>query len=163
MGSEEDKKSIPVGMMLANFVMALFFAYAAYVQQNDPDALLWICIYSSAGLLSLIPETKFTNLTVIVMASGFLLYNFLSNGRIDFNPETELGRESGGLSLIVFWFFVRLALSRNQRFLSLVIAFAIASTAFIVPLFLLKPEHTVDHCRGLGIPAGGISSPFEEK
>ena len=38
---------------LISVVFALLFFWAAYVQWNDPDALLWYAIYGSAALASL--------------------------------------------------------------------------------------------------------------
>nr|XP_033818335.1 transmembrane protein 220 isoform X2 [Geotrypetes seraphini] len=39
---------------VCNLIMALFFALAAYVQVNDPDAGMWIVLYSVPSLLTLL-------------------------------------------------------------------------------------------------------------
>ena len=36
------------------FVFTVLFAYAAYVQYNDPDALKWMAIYGTAAFASLL-------------------------------------------------------------------------------------------------------------
>ncbi len=39
---------------ILGFVFAILFAWAAYVQNNDPDAMRWYAIYGMASLASLL-------------------------------------------------------------------------------------------------------------
>lgn len=103
---------------LSNFVMALFFAAASYVQLNDPDAILWIVAYSLPGFASAAEalrahwwsrrfRLRFTGAAILL--SGCLLaasicFWFRDPTCVGLNPVVcEHGRESGGSAVALTW------------------------------------------------------------
>lgn len=55
-----------------SIVFAVLFLWAAYVQYNDPDALLWYAIYGSAALMSVLFFLEKLSFNVALIA--FVLY-----------------------------------------------------------------------------------------
>ncbi|KAK1163832.1 transmembrane protein 220-like [Acipenser oxyrinchus oxyrinchus] len=98
-----------------NLCMSVFFALAAYVQINDPDAAIWMAAYAiPAGLCfwvslkPMITETliwrKLCDLHMFLCATvavilGWSLYNSTTKNII----HEEEGRECFGLVLIAVW------------------------------------------------------------
>lgn len=158
-------------LSLANLFMSGFFVYAAYVQQNDPDSVVWILIYLSNSLIALIAAFSAMNFSfsyldsiliyMIFAISTFFLYNSYSSedGRLvlDFSPKTERGRESGGLTIALFWntvnFVSRKTFKRSKLFFSLLLIFSVgvASSIYVIPKYFLNVQDTTGHCQGLGI------------
>ncbi len=89
-----------------SIVFTILFLWAAYVQYNDPDALMWYAIYGLAALASILYYFKKLNLiATMVLFVGYLIGAFMlwpSNfegvtiGGGDIK-NIELGRESLGL------------------------------------------------------------------
>lgn len=72
-------------------VFALLFLWAAYLQYNDPDALLWYAIYGLAALVSVL---FFLNRLPLVIAVG-LAFAYLIGSYV-FWPEKYEGFTIGG-------------------------------------------------------------------
>ncbi|CAI9557088.1 unnamed protein product [Staurois parvus] len=132
-----------------NLLMSMFFALAAYVQINDPDAGMWIVIYlipaSLILLLSINPDipghviwkalSDLHSLVCLVGASCLLAF-LLLYGKKNILHEEE-GRELSGLAIIVLW----LLLCRNSGRqsvggLRLLIAISISIFPFITWLYI---------------------------
>jgi Na+/proline symporter len=87
-------------------IFALLFIWAAFVQHNDPDALLWYAIYGvAAGACLLFYFDRFHPVLGIILATLYLIQTFLvwpdkfegftiGEGDIE---NIERGREAGGL------------------------------------------------------------------
>ncbi len=99
-------------------IFTILFGWAAVLQNNDPDALLWYAIYGVAALGSLLFAVARLNfIAAVILCLAYLVGGFLSW------PETfegfeigegnivniELGREACGL-LIVSVVFLAYAL-----------------------------------------------------
>ena len=95
---------------------AILFAWAAILQNNDPDALVWYGIYGLAALSSfLFAMGRLPFLATLVLGLSYLLGGFLSwpetfqgfeigEGEIE---NIERGREACGLLIVsvVFWVY----------------------------------------------------------
>jgi len=105
-------------LKIFNSVFFMAFALSAIVQYNDPDAGLWVAIYSLATVMCLLqfwgrtPRwLPFFLLGVCVLWAGFLLPDVL--GRVSFmelfesiqmkSDSVEEAREIGGLAFVAFW------------------------------------------------------------
>ena len=108
------------------FIMALLFAWAAYVQINDPDSGTWIAVYGAAALGSLLFALgKLPSWLGLIMGIAFLAGAFLSwpdtyegvrfGEREMANLNIELGRESLGLGITALIFFLYSWRSRGRR------------------------------------------------
>ncbi len=92
-----------------SLIFTLLFVWAAYVQYNDPDALLWYAIYVVAAVASLFFYLGKLNFTGAIILSGiyfvgtFVLWPdkfegiTIGNGDI---VNIERGRESLGLLIV---------------------------------------------------------------
>ncbi|EDO47950.1 predicted protein, partial [Nematostella vectensis] len=111
-------KSCPWSWRVANMLMAVFFALAAYVQINDPDPAIWITVYAIPCLLSSVVAIHFQvqgyflwrALTVSHLCACICGALYLStrvsvhvrNGMV--HPlEHEEGRELSGLLFVIMW------------------------------------------------------------
>ena len=96
--------------------MALLFVFAAGVQWNDPDAVLWMLLYGAAALLSLAAGAgRFypvaTGIALAVYLGGFLyllpaLRGASPGAFASFHMKTaadEETREAVGLALCAAW------------------------------------------------------------
>ncbi|WP_281540685.1 transmembrane 220 family protein [Maribacter aestuarii] len=105
---------------ILGFVFTGLFGLSAVLQYNDPDPILWIVIYTSAAVVSLLfAMNKINNkvplLLGILCFIGFT-YLYPSNFQgFDLNDgdikTVELGREAFGLliiALVFFWYALRL-------------------------------------------------------
>lgn len=94
---------------ILGYSFALLFLIAAFLQYNDPDALVWMIIYGIAALVSLAFTLNKIGYKVLI-ALGFIAFvgflyvypaNFqgfdLSDGDV---TTVELGREAFGLLII---------------------------------------------------------------
>jgi len=94
---------------LLSLIFTLLFIWAAYVQYNDPDALLWYAIYGVAAVASLFFYLGKLNSTVAIILSGIYFVGTvflwpekfegitIGNGDI---VNIERGRESLGLLIV---------------------------------------------------------------
>lgn len=94
---------------LLSVVFAILFLWAAYVQYNDPDALLWYMVYGLAALASLLFYLKKLNFMVaLILFVGYLIgayvvwpikFEGVSIGEGDIT-NIERGREALGLLIM---------------------------------------------------------------
>lgn len=108
---------------IIGFICTVFFAWGAIVQYNDPDALLWIGVYTIAAIVSLLfalDKLKYIVPLIIgvICFIGFVyLYpaNFQGFDLDDGDIRTvELGREAFGLLIIsIVMFFYSFRLGKN--------------------------------------------------
>ncbi|XP_069809122.1 transmembrane protein 220 [Dendropsophus ebraccatus] len=102
-----------------NLIMACFFALAAYVQINDPDAELWIVIYVIPAvlifLLGINPDItghviwrtlSGLHCAVCLLGASYLLGALLLSGNIRSMLHAEEGRELSGLLIITLWIYL---------------------------------------------------------
>ncbi|NNE76006.1 MAG: hypothetical protein HKN31_02930, partial [Pricia sp.] len=60
------------------FVFAVLFTWAAYLQYNDPDALMWYAIYGAMALASILFAFDRLNfLFTVVLSLAYLVGTFL--------------------------------------------------------------------------------------
>ena len=112
---------------LFSLIFTLLFIWAAYVQFNDPDALLWYAIYGVAAAVSLFFYLGKLNFTGAVILSGiyfvgtFILWPdkfegiTIGNGDI---VNIERGRESLGLlivGVVMLIYALRLRLANKSK------------------------------------------------
>ncbi|XP_047403335.1 transmembrane protein 220 isoform X1 [Sciurus carolinensis] len=123
-----------------NWLMAAFFALAALVQVNDPDAELWVVVYAIPAILTLLvgvnplvtgnfiwkSVSAIHMLFCLVWAVG-LAYYFLLHTQHNILHEEE-GRELSGLVIITAWMSLCHSSSKNPvgGRIQLVVAIAIA-------------------------------------
>ncbi|XP_047615172.1 transmembrane protein 220 [Phacochoerus africanus] len=128
-----------------NWLMGAFFALAAFVQVNDPDAELWVVVYTiPAGLTLLVGLNPLVTgsfiwksvstihiLFCIVWAAG-LAYNLLLHTKQNIFHEEE-GRELFGLVIITAWMSLCHSSSESPAGgrIRLAIAIAVALFPFI--------------------------------
>ncbi|BAO75280.1 transmembrane 220 family protein [Winogradskyella sp. PG-2] len=73
------------------FVFALLCLTSAYLQLNDPDLLLWLCIYITSGIVSILfALNRLPYQIYLVLSIGYVIGAFL------FWPETFEGVTIGG-------------------------------------------------------------------
>ena len=103
--------------------LALFFAYAAVVQLNDPDPIGWIVIYGSAAVLAAVqvlrPLWRPSALLVVVaiVYAGSLFPSWLREvrpvGQAFF--DSEVTRELMGLLIVALSFTIVTLLARRAQ------------------------------------------------
>lgn len=113
-----------------NWLMAALFGLSAVLQYNDPDPLSWIAIYAAAGaacvLWALRRATWPLAAPVAVIAaawSAMLLPDVLGHiGPSDLflrmsekGGRVEIGREIGGLVIVIAWMLVLQVFERRRR------------------------------------------------
>ena len=98
-----------------------FFTYAAIVQFNDPDAVLWILLYGSVAMvssLSIIYKIHPAVCAFIAMLCiGWTLVVLPTAVDMEMSLSHEVPREVLGLSLVTIWMgilTVHLRKLRNQ-------------------------------------------------
>ncbi|KAL4687916.1 hypothetical protein H8957_004780 [Semnopithecus entellus] len=125
-----------------NGLMAAFFALAAYVQVNDPDAELWVVVYTIPAVLTLLvglnPQitgnviwksiSAIHILFCMVWAVG-LVYYLLHHTQQNILHEEE-GRELCGLVIITAWIILCRSSSKNPVGGRIQLAIAIVITLF---------------------------------
>ncbi|MBP9887633.1 MAG: transmembrane 220 family protein [Leptospiraceae bacterium] len=113
-------------MRITNFILSFMFLLFAAVQYNDPDPLIWICIYTYAAIMCLLAGLgKYYKILLIagilfsfvwaitLAASIFLAFkNYGAGSLFSFSmikdTEVEEARESLGLiivSAVLLWKF----------------------------------------------------------
>ncbi|XP_027706009.1 transmembrane protein 220 [Vombatus ursinus] len=133
-----------------NLLMAAFFALAAYVQINDPDAELWMVIYMIPAILTLLVGLNplitgnfiwknLTKLHLFLCALGTVklgFYLFLHTERNILHEEE--GRELFGLGIIIVWLSLCHISTKNPvgRRVLLVVAMAISLCPFITWFYI---------------------------
>ncbi|KAL1779166.1 transmembrane protein 220 [Sigmodon hispidus] len=98
-----------------NMLMAAFFALAAVVQVNDPDAEFWVVVYMIPAVLALLvgfnplvtgnfiwKSVSALHMLFCVLWAGGLAYHFLLHAQQNILHEEE-GRELSGLVIIIVW------------------------------------------------------------
>jgi len=153
---------------VANFFMCIFFSYAAYLQLNDPDSLRWIAMYSSSAFVCLlsalltkssqkdknsssVPFRKLKLLILLPCLLALLLRYYQSGWDLDLDYKTEDGRENSGMVIVACWMIVNMISISKWGAMALVgITVSICASAYIIPKYLMKKEHMVGHCQGLG-------------
>eukprot|EP01026_Neomeris_dumetosa_P046922 TRINITY_DN40096_c0_g1_i5.p2 TRINITY_DN40096_c0_g1~~TRINITY_DN40096_c0_g1_i5.p2 ORF type:complete len:201 (-),score=-7.59 TRINITY_DN40096_c0_g1_i5:270-800(-) len=144
----------PIKILLVIF--GILFVYASYVQYNDPDPLFWGTLYMTAATLSFTstiiqtPNNIFSQsmtFGVFCIASGLLIHTALEwTGGIKgmYNFEREIGREQGGLTIIIIWCMFHMYVIRNrdvkmlaQVLTCIIVIGFIAMSIYIVPKYLV--------------------------
>jgi uncharacterized membrane protein len=112
-----------------NFVMIVAFLFSVIVQYNDPDPLVWMAIYGAAMIAcilfafgkspSFLPRIILSiaviwALTIAAQVIGKVGFSELFQAFEMKDERVEVGREFGGLLIIVFWMSV-LAIARFRR------------------------------------------------
>ncbi|XP_055114308.1 transmembrane protein 220 isoform X1 [Symphalangus syndactylus] len=125
-----------------NGLMAAFFALAAFVQVNDPDAELWVVVYTIPAVLTLLvglnPQvtgnviwksiSAIHILFCMVWAVGLASY-LLRHTQQNILHEEE-GRELSGLVIITAWIILCHSSSKNPVGGRIQLAIAIVITLF---------------------------------
>nr|XP_011725679.1 LOW QUALITY PROTEIN: transmembrane protein 220 [Macaca nemestrina] len=125
-----------------NGLMAAFFAMAAFVQVNDPDAELWVVVYTIPAVLTLLvglnPQvtgnviwksiSAIHILFCMVWAVG-LAYYLLRHTQQNILHEEE-GRELCGLVIITAWIILSPSSSKTPVGGRIQLAIAIVITLF---------------------------------
>lgn len=112
-----------------NYVMILAFLFSVIVQYNDPDPLVWMGVYGAAMVACILFALgKLPSLLPVIVgliALGWML-SLASQviGKVGFSElfqafemkdeRVEIGREFGGLLIIVFWMMV-LSMTRFRQ------------------------------------------------
>ena len=106
-------------------VFAVLFAWAAYVQHNDPDAMRWYAIYGMASLASILFALNQLKFVWALFLSGFYIGFAIYSWPAKFEGVTigegdivniERGREALGLlvaSLVMAVYGIRIWMSRR--------------------------------------------------
>ncbi|XP_026210168.1 transmembrane protein 220 [Anabas testudineus] len=112
---KRDKTWLCVTWQVCNLFMSLFFALAAYVQINDPDAGIWMVGYGvPAVLVALIglkpqvtetlPWRRVADLHVMISSAVIAMLGWaLYKERVTQIFHQEEGREFSGLMLTAVW------------------------------------------------------------
>ncbi|KAM6175853.1 transmembrane protein 220 [Erethizon dorsatum] len=98
-----------------NALMAAFFALAAFVQVNDPDAELWVVVYIIPAMLTLLvgfnplvtgsfiwKSVSAVHILFCLVWAASLAYSLLLHAQHNILHEEE-GRELSGLVIITAW------------------------------------------------------------
>jgi len=103
-----------------NGMMTVLFVLCVAVQYNDPDALLWILIYTYAVVVTAMAvANRYTIFVVIGFVGFFLGFLYLSPGFLEVSDPADLvtdirmdekgvevAREAGGLLIVSLWLLV---------------------------------------------------------
>ena len=81
-------------MRLLSFAFAGLFAYAAYLNLNDPDPTNWILIYLAAAFACLRPTPLFS--TTLVLSAGAWAYQIY--GTLDLKVPVEVALTDWSMS-----------------------------------------------------------------
>eukprot|EP00794_Sanderia_malayensis_P009074 gene9074-10042_t len=119
----DESKDVPGDMKylawrFINMIMAACFSFAAFVQINDPDSLVWILLYALPALICLtivfhpLIQRKWHLKLVCIIHSiicGFGIIYSLKNGYDEILTNNsnifavEEAREAGGLAIVLSW------------------------------------------------------------
>uniref|UniRef100_U3DHG4 Transmembrane protein 220 n=1 Tax=Callithrix jacchus TaxID=9483 RepID=U3DHG4_CALJA len=125
-----------------NGLMAAFFALAAFVQVNDPDAELWVVVYTIPAVLTLLvglnPQVTGNAIWKSISAIHMffctvwavcLAYYLMHHTQQNILHEEE-GRELSGLVIITAWMILCCSSSKNPAGGRIQLAIAIVITLF---------------------------------
>ncbi|XP_075848243.1 transmembrane protein 220 isoform X1 [Microtus pennsylvanicus] len=125
-----------------NLLMSTFFALAAVVQVNDPDAEFWVVVYMIPALLTLLvgfnplvtgnfiwKSVSVIHMLICVLWAGGLAYHFLRHAQQSILNEEE-GRELSGLVIITAWMALCHSSAKNPVGGRMHLAFAVAIALF---------------------------------
>ncbi|XP_021069367.1 transmembrane protein 220 isoform X2 [Mus pahari] len=131
-----------------NALMAAFFALAAVVQVNDPDAELWVVVYVIPAVLTLLvgfnplvtgnfiwKSVSAIHMLFCVLWAGGLAYHFLLHAKQNILNEEE-GRELSGLVIVTAWMALCHSSSKNPGGGRMHLAIAVVITLFPLLLWL---------------------------
>lgn len=90
-------------MKLLNAFFAVIFTISAIIQYNDPDPLLWICIYGYGSLVCLLAilekDAKILHYAGIFVFIAYALYLFfIPNGVLSWVTEHRAENITGSMS-----------------------------------------------------------------
>ncbi len=112
---------------ILSVLFALLFLVSAGLQYNDPDPILWIIVWTSAAILSILFFFKMVSSLVLFIIGAVCFIGFLSlfpsnfqgfgleNGDIN---NVELAREAVGLliiSLVLFTYALRVRYTKIKE------------------------------------------------
>ncbi|EDM04775.1 similar to RIKEN cDNA A730055C05 gene (predicted), isoform CRA_a [Rattus norvegicus] len=125
-----------------NALMAAFFALAAVVQVNDPDAELWVVVYMIPAVLTLLvgfnplvtgnciwKSVSAIHMLFCALWAGGLAYHFLLHAKQSILNEEE-GRELSGLVIVTAWMALCHSSSKNSVGGRMHLAIAVVITLF---------------------------------
>ncbi|XP_032768548.1 transmembrane protein 220 [Rattus rattus] len=125
-----------------NGLMAAFFALAAVVQVNDPDAELWVVVYMIPAVLTLLvgfnplvtgnciwKSVSAIHMLFCALWAGGLAYHFLLHAKQSILNEEE-GRELSGLVIVTAWMALCHSSSKNSVGGRMHLAIAVVITLF---------------------------------
>ena len=116
-------------LIACNWLMAALFAVSAALQYNDPDPLPWIAIYAAAAVACVLwglrrtvwPLAAAVTLIALGWAAALLpdVLGHIGLGDLFLRMDekggrVEIGREIGGLTIVVAW-MVALLLAERRR------------------------------------------------
>ncbi len=116
----------------ANLFMAGLFAISAVIQSNDPDPIQWIAIYGLAAAICLLRgrvsrkilrRLAWVCVAIVVAWIALLLPDAISVMQMSDllqpmnpdRPEIEVGREVGGLAIVLVWMIVIALRARPKK------------------------------------------------
>lgn len=117
-------------LIACNWLMAALFTCSAALQYNDPDALPWIAIYVAAAAACVLwglrrtawPLAAAVTLIALGWAAALLpdVLGYVGLGDLFLRMDekggrVEVGREIGGLTIVVAWMVVLLLAERRRR------------------------------------------------
>ncbi|WP_047244822.1 transmembrane 220 family protein [Maribacter thermophilus] len=110
---------------IIGFVFMVFFAWGAIVQYNDPDAFLWITVYTIAAIVSLLFALDRVKYIIPLILGVICFIGFVYLYPCDFQgfdlddgdiKTVELGREAFGLLIIaIVMFFYSFRLGKKLK------------------------------------------------
>lgn len=106
-------------MKVVSYLMLALLTTAAVLQFNDPDPLLWMVIYGTAALITVLFITGYISTSLVaaaavtsigtalvlgfqVLQEGQFFADSLETWQMQ-NPAEEKAREAGGLLIIGLW------------------------------------------------------------
>lgn len=117
-------------LIACNWLMAALFTFSAALQYNDPDPVPWIAIYAAAAVACVLwslrrnawPLAAAVALIALVWTAtllpdvlGYIGFSDLFLRMNEKGGRVEIGREIGGLTIVVAWMVVLLLGERRRR------------------------------------------------
>lgn len=115
--------------MFSSLLMGALFLVSFGLQYNDPDPLQWMLVYGAAAAVSFLapwrPIARRLALTVFVVASawffwllpeivGVISFSDLFLKMDEIGGAVEVGREAGGLAIVVAWMLCCVLIRRGS-------------------------------------------------
>lgn len=113
-----------------NWLMAALFGVSAVLQYNDPDPLPWIAIYGAAAVACVLwglrratwpvaaPVALISAVWAALLLPGVLGHIDLSDLFLRMSEKggrVEVGRETGGLTIVLAWMVALQVFERRRR------------------------------------------------